>query len=158
MTKNAKKVDDTIKVEDVTSAASTVTSKVTEGTREFVRRSAATAKERSDDLYENSTKFNSGLESALTRMAGGYVSILSGLASATHDNVNHALTTVEKLANAESVSEAVRIQSDYVRDNASANMARVRDAADIVREVAGDSANMVRENVSKVWPYGKKAA
>ena len=94
----------------------------------------------------------------MTRMAGGYVSILGGIAAATHENVTHALTTVEKLANAKSVSEAVRIQSDYVRDNTSANMARVRDAAEIVREVASDSANMMRENVSKVWPYGKKAA
>ena len=158
MTKKTNTVDDAIKAEEAASAASTVTTKVAEGTREFVRRYAATAKERSDDLYENTNKFNSGLESAMTRVASGYVSILGGFAAATHDNVNLALTTVEKLANAKSVSEAVRIQSDYVRENTTANIARVREATEVVREVAGDSASMVRENVSKVWPYGQKAA
>ena len=158
MTNKTKQKDETVIIEEMADVASTATTKVAEGAREFVRRSAVGAKERADDLYENSEKFNSGLENALTRVAGGYVSILGGIAAATHDNVNHALTTVEKLANAESVSEAVRIQSDYVRENTSANLARVRDAAETIREVAGDSAGMVRENVSKIWPYGKKAA
>ncbi|MFD0917120.1 phasin family protein [Pseudahrensia aquimaris] len=158
MTKTTKKTEEAVKIEDAASAASKVTTKVAEGTREFVRRSAATAKERTDDFYETTNKFNSGLESALTRVAGGYVSILGGIAAATHENVTHALTTVEKLANAESVSEAVRIQSDYVRESTSANIGRARDAAEIVRDMAGESVNMVRENAMKAWPYGQKAA
>ncbi|MEM9732349.1 MAG: phasin family protein [Pseudomonadota bacterium] len=152
------KKDETIKAEDVTSAASKMGTRVAEGTREFVRRTAATAKERSDDIYENTEKFNSGLETALTRVAGGYVSILGGMARASHENVTRALTTVEKLANAESISEAVRIQSDYVRENTTANMAMVRDAAETVRDVTTDGFEMARENVMKAWPYGNKAA
>ena len=157
MTKKNVKADAPI-TEDVASTANKVTSKVADGTREFVRRSAASAKERSDTLYDSTTKFNSGLETALTRVAGGYVSILGGIADATHDNLNRALTTVEKLANAGSVSEAVRIQSDYVRETTTANLDRARQAAETVREVAGDGAGMVRENVTKIWPYGQKAA
>lgn len=152
------KKDETIKAEDVTNAAAKAGTRVAEGTREFVRRTAATAKERTDDLYENTEKFNSGLETALTRVAGGYVSILGGMARASHENVTRALTTVEKLANAKSVSEAVRIQSDYVRENTTANIAMVRDAAETVRDVATDGYEMVRENVSSAMPYGKKAA
>lgn len=158
MTKKTAQTEAPITTEEVASTASKVSSKVADGTREFVRRSAASAKERSDTLYDGSKKFNSGLESALTRVAGGYVSVLGGIAAASHDNVNHALSTVEKLANAQSVSEAVRIQSDYVRESASTNLDRVRQAAETVREVAGDSAGMVRENLTKMWPYGKKAA
>ena len=156
--KTAPKADDTIKAEDVTSAASRATTKVAEGTREFVRRSAATAKERSDNLYEGSEKLNNNLEGALKRMASGYVSMLGSVAELTHGNVNRALTTVEKLANAKSVSEAVRIQSDYVRDNTSANVNYVRDAAETVRDVASDSFTAARESAMNVWPYGKKAA
>ncbi|MEL6503813.1 MAG: phasin family protein [Pseudomonadota bacterium] len=162
-TENTAKKDDTIKAEGVTAnnvqeAASKVGTRVAEGTREFVRRTAATAKERSDDLYENTEKFNSGLEQALTRVAGGYVSILGGMARASHENMTRALTTVEKLANAQSVSEAVRIQSDYVRENTTANINMVRDAAETVRDVTTDGYEMVRENAMKAWPYGKKAA
>ena len=150
-------IDETIKAEDVKSTT-TVKTKVAEGAREFVRRSAANAKERSDDMYETSAKFNSGLESALSRIAGGYVAILGNLAEATHENVDRALTTVEKLANAQSVSEAVRIQSDYVRENTTANINRTRDAVEVVRGVAVDGVEMARENVKKVWPYNQKAA
>ena len=153
-----KKIDETIKVETPASTVSKTTGKVVEGTREFVRRSAATAKERSDDMLETSTKINSGLESALTRAAKGYVSFLGGIAAASHDNFNRALTTVEKLANANSVSDAVRIQADYVRENTTANLALVREAADTVRETATEGYSMVRDNVVSAWPYGKKAA
>nr|WHW29410.1 putative phasin family protein [uncultured bacterium] len=166
-----KKIDDTIKAEapikdeTVKAAAETMaeagtkaTTKVVNGAREFVRRSASSAKERSDDMLETTEKFNSGLESVLTRAAGGYVSLLGGIASATHDNFNRALTTMEKLAGATSVSEAVRIQADYVRDNTTANLTLVREAADNVREVSTEGYDAVRKNVSKVWPYGKKAA
>ena len=151
-TKTTKK-DETIVAEE----ASKVTAKVAESAREIVRRSAATAKERSDDAFDTATKFNTGLESAMNRVVGGYVTILGGIATATHDNVNRALTTVEKLANAKSMTEAVRIQSDYVRENTTANIENIRVAANVTRDVMMDGAAAVRENVSKAWPYGKAA-
>ena len=151
-TKTTKK-DETIIADEATK----VTTKVAESAREIVRRSAATAKERSDDAFEGATKFNSGLENAMNRVVGGYVTILGGIATATHDNVNRALTTVEKLANAKSMTEAVRIQSDYVRENTTANIENVRVAANVTRDVMMDGAAAVRENVTKAWPYGKAA-
>ena len=151
-TKTTKK-DETIIADEATK----VTTKVAESAREIVRRSAATAKERSDDAFEGATKFNSGLENAMNRVVGGYVTILGGIATATHDNVNRALTTVEKLANAKSMTEAVRIQSDYVRENTTANIENVRVAANVTRDVMMDGAAAVRENVTKAWPYSKAA-
>lgn len=151
-TKTAKK-DDTIIADEATK----VTTKVAESAREIVRRSAATAKERSDDAFEGASKFNSGLESTMNRVVGGYVTVLGGIATATHDNVNRALTTVEKLANAKSMTEAVRIQSDYVRENTTANIENIRVAANVAREAMMDGASVVRENVTKAWPYGKAA-
>ncbi|MGI9354270.1 MAG: phasin family protein [Rhizobiaceae bacterium] len=151
-TKTTKK-DKTIIADEATK----VTTKVAESAREIVRRSAATAKERSDDAFEGATKFNSGLENAMNRAVGGYVTILGGIATATHDNVNRVLTTVEKLANAKSMTEAVRIQSDYVRENTTANIENVRVAANVTRDVMMDGAAAVRENVTKAWPYGKAA-
>ncbi len=143
---------------DARSVASNAAGKVAEGTREFVRRSAATAKDRSDAIYEGTETVNDTLENAMTKVVGGYVSVLGGMARVAHANVNRALTTVEKLANAKSVSEAVRIQSDYVRENTTANFAEVRNAAGTTREVLGDGIEAAREQASKMWPYGKKAA
>lgn len=134
------------------------TSKIADSAREFVKRSAANAKERSDSLYEGSTQLNSGLEKALNRVVTGYVGFLGNVAEATHDNINHALTTAEKLAGAKSLSEAAQIQADYVRESTSANVERVRAAVNTTREVVMEGGEAVRDGVSKVWPYGKKAA
>ena len=153
MPKKTTKKDDTI----VATESSKVTEKVAESAREFVRRSAATAKERSDDVFEGTTKFNSGLETALNRVVGGYITVLGGMATTTHENVNRALTTVEKLANAQSFTDAVRIQSDYVRENTTANIESARTAVNVTRDVVMDGANSVRESVGKAWPYGKAA-
>ena len=154
-----KKTETKTKAEDVviTEEARKVSAKVAESAREMVRRSAATAKERSDDVFEGTEKFNSGLESTMNRMVGGYVTILGGIAKATHDNVNRALTTVEKLANARSMSEAVKIQADYIRENTNANIENLRTAANVTRETVAEGTATVRDAASKAWPYGKAA-
>ncbi|MDD9908925.1 MAG: phasin family protein [Ahrensia sp.] len=158
MTKKTTTKAETVRDETIIAAeASKMTTKVAESAREIMRRSAATAKERSDSAYDGATQFNSNLESAMNRMVGGYVTVLGGIATATHENVNRALTTVEKLANAQSLTEAVKIQSDYVRENTTANIENIRVAANTTRDVMMDGAAAVRENVAKVWPYGKAA-
>ncbi|MDJ0613190.1 MAG: phasin family protein [Rhizobiaceae bacterium] len=149
-----KKVADAVNAEEIISN----TSKIADSTREFVKRSAASAKERSDSIYDNSTKLNSGLEKALNRAVTGYVGFLGNLAEAAHANVTHVLTTTEKLAAAKTLSEAAQIQADFVRENTSANVERVRDAVNSTREVVMEGVEAVRENASKAWPYGKKAA
>ena len=149
-----KKIEDAVKAEDIINN----TSKMADSAREFVKRSAASAKERSDNLYEGSTKLNSGLEKVLNRAVVGYVGFLGNIAEATHSNVNHALSTAEKLAAAKTLSEAAQIQADYVRESTSANIERVRDAINTGREVAMEGVEAVRENAAKVWPYGQKAA
>ncbi len=149
-----KKIADAVNAEEIISN----TSKIADSTREFVKRSAASAKERTDNLYDNSTKINSGLEKVLSRAVTGYVGFLGNLAEATHANVTHALTTTEKLAAAKSLSEAAQIQADFVRENTAANVERVRDAVSTTREVVMEGVETVRESASNAWPYGKKAA
>ena len=149
-----KKIADTVKPEAIIKE----TSKIADSAREFVKRSAATAKERSDNLYDGSTKLNSGLEKVLTRAVTGYVGFLGKVAEATHSNVNHALNTAEKLAAAKSLSEAAQIQADFVRENTTANIDRVREAVNTSREVVMEGVEVVRDSAAKAWPYGKKAA
>lgn len=156
MTTKAKttKAAETVKAEDTVAAASGVANSA----REFVKRSACSAKERADTIHEGSLKLNSNVEKAMTGLVSGYASFLNNIADAAHANVEHALDTVQKVAAAESVSEALKIQADFVRENTTANFERVRDAANTSREMFVDGAAAIRENAEKVWPYGNKAA
>jgi len=142
-----------------TDTATEATSKVTEGAREFVKRTTETAHERVEGMYESTKTYNTQLESTLKRAAAGYANILGGIADAAFANVNHTLAAVEKLAEAKTASDAMKIQADYVREHSAQNMEHVRSAYDYVREVAADGTASVREGYSKVWPQsGKKAA
>ncbi len=140
--------------EDVTADASGAANSA----REFVKRTASSAKERAETIHEGSLKLNANMEQAMTGIVSGYASFLSNIADATHANVEHALVTVEKVAAAGSVSEALKIQADFVRENTTANFERVRDAANGSREMLAEGAATIRENAANAWPYGKKAA
>lgn len=126
--------------------------------RDFVKRSTETAKERTASAYESTNKFNSGLETTLTRLAGGYVNVLSSMADMAYRNVNHSLDTAAKLAEARTISEATQIQADFVRENTQANVDQLRTAFDGAREMVTEAATNMREEASKVWNTGSKAA
>ena len=126
--------------------------------RDFVKRSAETANERTASAYESTNKFNSGLETTLTRMAGGYVSVLSGMADMAYRNVNHSIETAAKLADAQSFSEATQIQADFVRESTQANVDQMRTAFEGARDMLSEAGENLREEVSKVWTTNQKAA
>lgn len=126
--------------------------------RDFVKRGATTAKERAETVHGGVAKFTDGAENIATKVVVGYANFSRGLLDATLANVQHALSTVEKVAGAQSVNEAVQIQADFVRENASANLERVRNAAETARTAAADSAKSVQEQISKLYSFDKKAA
>jgi hypothetical protein len=135
------------------------TNKVAAGAREFVKRSAETAQERAEGIYESTKSYNDQLENTLKRAATGYTTVLGGIFDAAFANVNHTLNAVEKLAEAKTASEAMQIQADYVREHSAQNMEHVRSAYDYVRDVATENANAMREGYGKMWQSsGKKAA
>lgn len=142
-----------------TNAATEATNRVAEGAREFVKRTTDSAQERAESAHETTKKYNAQLEDTLKRAAAGYANILGGIADAAFANVNHTLAAVEKLAEAKSVSEAMDVQTTYVREHAAQNMEHVRSAYDYVRDVASENMTSVREGYAKMWPQsGKKAA
>ncbi len=145
--KTTKKVEDAI-----------VDNTLTNSARDFVKRSAETAKERTASAYETTNKFNSGLETTLTRLAGGYVSVLSGMADMAYRNVNHSLDTATKLAEARSFSEATQIQADFVRESTQANVDQLRTAFEGARDMVSEAATNMRDEASKIWSTDAKAA
>lgn len=131
--------------------------RLTEGAREMVKRSTATAKERSDEIYSSSQKYNSDMENLLVRAAHGYADILGNIAQAAHVNVNRGIATAEKLAEAKSLSDAMQIQADYIREQSTCSMNNARSAFEYVRDVVTENGEALRENATKMWRSDKAA-
>lgn len=158
---NAKKTETAAKstTKAVQDNASEMTTRVADGTREFVKRTTETVQERAETAYETSKTYNSQMEEQLKRAAAGYANVLDSLASAALSNLNHTLSAVEKLAEAQSISEAVDIQTTFVREHTAKNMEHARSAYDYVRDVASENASSLRDGYAKMMPSsGKKAA
>jgi hypothetical protein len=145
--------------EAVQKAFEQVTSKieVPAAARDFVVRNAAVAQERVVDVQVGATNLTASVEKAMVSLAGGYATVTRGLIDATYENVKHALSTVEKVAQAKSLNEALQLQADYVREASAANLNRARDAAETVKTVVTDGAKTVQAEIAKIMP-AKKAA
>lgn len=144
----------------IKNAFETVSSKleVPAAARDYVKRGASTAKDRAESVHAGAAKLTNGAEKFATSLVAGYANFSRGLIDATLANVQHALTTVEKVAGAQSINEAVQIQADFVRENASANLERARGAAETARTAVVDGAKTVQAELSKLYSFDKKAA
>jgi hypothetical protein len=119
--------------------------------REFVKRTAATAQERAETVHSGIATATTKVENLATAFVGGYANFARGLVDASLSNVQHALSTVEKVAGAKSLNEVVQIQSDYVRESAKANFDRVKNAAEIARTTVVDGAKTVQSEISAMY-------
>ena len=126
--------------------------------REFAARQAATAQERAEAVHEGATKLNANVEKAAVSFIGGYASFTRGLIDMTAANVAQAFATVEKVAAAKSLPDAMKIQSDYVRESAKANLERIQKAAEAAKETVSEATASARDTAAKVFSQGKKAA
>lgn len=126
--------------------------------RDFVKRGASTAKERAETVHGGAAKLTDGVEKFAASFVAGYANFSRGLLDATLANVQHTLTTVEKIAGAQSFNEAVQIQADFVRENASANIERVRGAAETAKTTVVEGAKTVQVEIGKLYTFDKKAA
>jgi hypothetical protein len=125
--------------------------------RDFVKRSAETVQERTADVHAGALNLTASAEKVATNLVGGYALFTRGLIDASFANVQHALQTVEKVAGAKSLNEAVQIQVEFVRENAKANYERVVSAGESVKAVVNDGVAVVKAEWTKVMPV-KKAA
>ena len=142
----------------ITEAFETVQSKmeVPAAARDFVKRTASAAQERAESVHEDLAAATAKVENFATAFVGGYADFARGLVNASLANVQHALTTVEKVAGAKSLNEALQIQADYVRESARSNFERVKDIAEVARETVVDGAKDLQSEISAL--YTKKAA
>ena len=123
----------------------------------MVKRSTATAKERAENAYTSTKKYNADLEGVLVRAAHGYANILGSIAEAAFVNVNRGIAAAEAMAEAKSISDAVKIQGDYVREQSQCSLDNARSAVEYVRDVVTENGEALRNSASNMWKNDKAA-
>ncbi|MEM7060530.1 MAG: phasin family protein [Pseudomonadota bacterium] len=137
-------------------AETTFSERLTSGLSEAVLRSTATAKERTDDLYDSSKRLNAQIEDRLVRAAKGYVDVLGNINDFVYANLNQTYATAEKVVAAKSFSEAFQIQADCMRERSSNTMEDLRSAYDYASDVVSSNTEELRENASQLWNSAKE--
>ena len=123
--------------------------------RDFVKRAATSAKQRAEGAHDGAASLTDNAEKFAASFFGGYANFTRGLLDMALANVQHTLSTVEKLAGATSINEAVALQADFVRENASANIERIRGAAETARDSMAEGARTFQAEFSRL--HGKAA-
>ena len=125
------------------------------GARDFVKKAAGTAKERSTEFHARSEKVTEAIETAVTGTVTEVAKISRTIGQAAFDDAQAFFAGIEKLASATSLNEAVQIQSDMVRARGELFMSRAKVSAEYVGKLVADGAKSAQDNLAKV--YGKTA-
>ena len=129
-----------------------------EAAREFLKRSAATAKDRATDVHAGANKVTGMVEGAIINTVTQVADINRELFAVAHEDAQAAFAAVEKLAGAKSLSEAYQLQVDYLRDRAEVGMSRAKNAAQFVSEKASDGFKSMQDGFAKAANFSKQAA
>ena len=123
---------------------------VPEAAREFVKKSASTAKERAADLHAGSEKVTAAIETAVAGSVTEAAKISRNIQQAIYQDAEALFAGIDRLASAKSFSEAVQIQSDMVRSRGEVFMSRAKSTADYLGKLAAEGAKTAQDNFSKV--------
>jgi len=129
-----------------------------ETAREFVKRSAATAKDRSTDLHTGANKATDAVEKALVSAVNGIADVNRKTVEAMYQDAQSAFAAIDKLADAQSLSQAYRVYLDYLRQQTKVNLARVEATASFASTKASEGFGAFRDGIEKVLPLRSKAA
>ena len=129
-----------------------------ETARTFVKRVAADATTRAANIHAGTEKVTAAFETAVSDQISETAKISRSIQQAMLDDATAFFAGIEKLASAQSLSEAFQIQSDMVRARTDVAVTRARATADYVGERLATSAKTAQENISKVVSLNAKAA
>src|SRR5450631_1746111 len=130
---------------------------VPEVAREFVKKTAGTAKERAADLHAGTEKVTDAIETAVAGSVSEAAKISRNIQQAIYQDTEAFFAGIDKLASAKSLNEAVQIQSDMVRARGEVFMSRAKSTTEYLGKLIADGAKSAQDNLSKVATYGKTA-
>jgi phasin len=124
---------------------------VPEAAREFVKKTAGTAKERVADLYAGSEKATEVIETAVAGSVSEAAKISRNIQQAIYQDTEAFFASIDKLASAKSLNEAVLIQSDMLRARGEVLVSRAKSTTEYLGKLVADGAKTAQENFSKVY-------
>jgi phasin len=124
---------------------------VPEAARDFVKKTAGTAKERAADLHAGSEKVTAAIETAVTDSVSEAAKISRTIQQAIYQDAEAFFAGIDKLASAKSLNEAVQIQSDMVRARGEVFMSRAKSTTEYLGKLVADGAKTAQDNFSKVY-------
>ena len=124
---------------------------VPEAAREFVKKTANTAKDRAADLHAGSEKVTAAIETAVAGSVTEAAKISRNIQQALYQDAEAFFAGIDRLASAKSFSEAVQIQSEMARARGEVFISRAKSTADYLGKLAAEGAKTAQDNFSKVY-------
>lgn len=124
---------------------------VPEAAREFVKKTANTAKDRAAEVFAGSERVTAAVENAVTGSIAEAGKISRNIQQAIYEDAEAFFSGVDKLASAKSVSEAVEIRSSLLRARGEVFVSRAKATADYLGNLAANGAKSAQDNFAKVY-------
>jgi phasin len=124
---------------------------VPEAAREFVKKTASTAKERAADVFAGSEKVTAAIETAVSDSVSQAAKISRNIQQAMYQDAEAFFAGIDKLASAKSINEAVQIQSDLARAQGEVIVSRTKSTTEYLGKLVADGAKTAQDNLAKVY-------
>ena len=124
---------------------------VPEAAREFVKKTANTAKERAADAFAGSEKVTAVIETAVADSVSEAVKISRNIQQALYQDAEAFFSGIDRLASTKSISEAVQLQSELARAQGEVFVSRAKSTAEYLGKLVTDGAKNAQDNFSKVY-------
>ena len=127
------------------------TMEVPEAAREFVKKTANTAKERAADAYAGSEKVTAAIETAVADSVSEAAKISRNIQQAMYQDAEAFFAGIDKLASAKSISEAVQIQSELARARGEVFITRAKSTTEYLGKLVANGAKNAQDNFAKAY-------
>ena len=124
---------------------------VPEAAREFVKKTANTAKDRAADVYAGSEKVTAAIETAVTDSVSEAAKISRNIQQALYQDAEAFFAGIDRLASAKSLNEAVQIQSDMARARGEVLVSRAKATTEYLGKLVANGAKTAQDNFAKVY-------
>jgi phasin len=124
---------------------------VPEAAREFVKKTANTAKDRAAEAFAGSERVTAAVENAVSESVAEAGKISRNIQQAIYEDAEAFFSSIDKLASAKSFSEAVEIQSSLLRARGEAFVSRANATTDYLGKLAANGAKSAQDNFAKVY-------
>jgi len=119
--------------------------------REWVKKTANSAKERAAEAYAGSEKVTDVLETAAADSVSEVAKISRNIQQAIYQDAEAFFAGIDKLASAKTFNEAVQIQSDLARARGEVFISRAKSATEYLGKLVANGAKSAQDNFAKVY-------